>query len=193
MIRWIGKTLLHSSQPSTTFRKTPFGKNRFLRGLIILSLCSAALCVLVVWVPDRYLRKVDRFLVRYLHAPAWLGTSAQQYQAEEEREILLSSTIKRREMKNRVAAEVIADRLSLMQAAVQFCEADSQAADFHWKEFRKCYSGATDEERFCRMVIAWVQHMLVTDPERADSITTRLQLELQEHLQRHGKVTFPKS
>jgi hypothetical protein len=88
-----------------------------------------------------------------------------------------------------VADEVRAGRLSLLEAAARARDIQSASPYFPWKHFRESHPGASDDERFCRMVIDLVT--LPTSPGSGpDPVVARLQAELDEHLSR-GTLHLP--
>ena len=137
--------------------------------------------------------------------PAWLagpgpkGESAWELGArlvyEDRREELLSqvraSVLNRLARRQEIARDVIAGRLSLLEAAVGFRRLNEQCPDFA-AAYRRGYPGATAEESLCRQVIYWVFNELEPKaPDRAREVTSRLEAELESHLSRDGTVHLP--
>jgi hypothetical protein len=88
-----------------------------------------------------------------------------------------------------VAGEVRAGRLSLLDAAARVRDIQSASPYFPWDHFRRMHPGATDDERFCRMVIE------LTAPSGGtlrgqDPVVTRLEAELEDHL-KNGTLRLP--
>jgi hypothetical protein len=99
--------------------------------------------------------------------------------------------LRRIDLKEQLAGEVIDGRLGLLGAAARFRDltpATSPARHY----LRFVYEGADDDERFCRAVIAWVRRLLKERrPAEAERGVARLEAELEEHVRRDGRVTLP--
>jgi hypothetical protein len=78
-------------------------------------------------------------------------------------------------------------RLGLLEAAGRFRELDQ-----HWPalEPRRAQPGATDEERYCRVVIATVASFLDDRPQMRAAVIERLEAELRGYLER-GDLRLP--
>ena len=92
--------------------------------------------------------------------------------------------------KQQIINELIAGRLPLLEATARFQAEHSTSA--------ACLATATgvpmtngDGENMCRTVIGWVFLTLSNRPEEAERVSTRLELELQGHLDTCGKVNLP--
>jgi hypothetical protein len=96
-------------------------------------------------------------------------------------------TLDRVAAKQQVLWDLIDRRLSLVEAAARFRELDRDCPISNlppgWVE----RPGASDEEKQCRYVIAYLNGMLVNDPERAQAETRRLEVELQAVLSHGGR------
>lgn len=73
--------------------------------------------------------------------------------------------------KQQAVAALIDGRLSLLEAAGRFRDAQASA----------------DGEALCRAVIGWVHLALNDRPERAEAVSQRLEGELQTYLDRSGR------
>jgi len=51
---------------------------------------------------------------------------------------------------------------------------------------------AMDHEAMCRSLIGWVHLTLSDRPEMAETVSTRLETELQRHLNQHGQISLPR-
>jgi hypothetical protein len=91
--------------------------------------------------------------------------------------------------KHRLVDDVIAGRLSLLQAAAGFRELNEQPPVYDRERFRALYPGADDDERHCREVLAWVIDQLrgCLDTDASD-LASRLEAELQAVIDRAGSV-----
>jgi hypothetical protein len=99
----------------------------------------------------------------------------------------LPEIISRIDAKRRVANEVIAGRLSLLQAAAAFRNLDERwpCNVIPWAYFP---NAASEDEVYCLLVIGYVR--CEAPPERADELTKRLQAELAAML-RDGTLHLP--
>ncbi len=89
-----------------------------------------------------------------------------------------------------VTDAVVAGRLSLLDAAARVRDIQSASPYFPWDRFRASYPGATDDERFCRMVIGMVYAPELKDGPQRVALAARLTAELEEHLRR-GTLHLP--
>jgi hypothetical protein len=78
----------------------------------------------------------------------------------------------------RVARDVVAGRLTLLEAAGRFRALCQAVPDFQMDLFREFHPGASDEERFCRAVINTVEGVLWDKPDMAREMVRRLKAEL---------------
>jgi hypothetical protein len=103
----------------------------------------------------------------------------------------LERAMQRHEAKEAIVAEVIADRLTLLEAAAQFRDLNATwPRASHWLEQR--YPGVSYELALCRQIIDQVCIELPQcDPERSDRIVTRLEAELQAHLKCETGLRWP--
>jgi hypothetical protein len=102
-----------------------------------------------------------------------------------QRQVLLS----RLTAKLDITRAVIQHRLPLLEAAYQMRElVISDSRSLGW--LRDLFRGCSDEELFCRHVIAMVHSEAILEPPTAAAEVARLEAELQEHL-RHGTLHFP--
>jgi hypothetical protein len=99
--------------------------------------------------------------------------------------------IARQTAKRKVAAELAAGRLTLVEAAARIRHLKDGPDNF-WTFIRANERGNSDEERLCRHVIGWTEATLFNRPAEAARITARLEAELKNHLRRNGKVILPR-
>jgi hypothetical protein len=90
--------------------------------------------------------------------------------------------------KHRLVADVIAGRLSLLEAAACFRDLNEQPPAYDRERFLVLYPGADDDERHCREVLAWVidQSRGSLDAGGTDLLVARLEAELQAVIDRAG-------
>jgi hypothetical protein len=94
----------------------------------------------------------------------------------------------RLKVKEEVIQELIAGRMTFLQAAACFCQLNTQPPGF-----RTIYaptSGTTVEERNCRQVINWVKAKLSRDGAHSD-LVPRLEQELEQLLHQPGGIDLP--
>jgi hypothetical protein len=94
------------------------------------------------------------------------------------------------EARGQVAREVIAGRLTLLEAAARF-QAISLSRPSHLPVSHAAYSGDSDEERLCRQVIAYVDFELQGRPDRS-AVVAKLNSELRELLATFGTIILPR-
>jgi hypothetical protein len=108
-------------------------------------------------------------------------------QLQAEREIVLACI----EGKQQIMEEVIGRRLRLVEAAARV-----RALHAWWLQHSKiCFTlqgraGSSEEERWCRHVIAYLHGTLKARPDSA-AVLARLEGELQDELDRYGTVRLP--
>jgi len=103
---------------------------------------------------------------------------------ERQRQVLLDRVA----AKQNITRDVIERKLSLLEAARQIqtiVSTDSRALSW----LRIFVPSSSEEEMFCRHVIALVESKLLYEPQRAAAEVARLEAELQEHLRR-GTLHF---
>jgi hypothetical protein len=103
----------------------------------------------------------------------------------------LERSMRRREAKAAIVAEVIADRLTLLEAAAQFRDLNATwPRASHWLQQR--YPGAPYELALCRQIIDRVCiELRQCAPERRDRVVARLEAELQAHLESEASHSLP--
>jgi hypothetical protein len=95
--------------------------------------------------------------------------------------------------KEDVAADVIAGRVRLLDAAALFNTVDAQLNPNSLRVRLAQIPGDSDAERECRKVIDAVDYALINEPSARELIVSRLKAELQNELDRSGAVQFPVS
>ena len=103
----------------------------------------------------------------------------------------LERAMQRHEAKEALVAEVIADRLTLLEAAARFRELNATwPRASHWLQQR--YPGVPYELGLCRQIIDQVCiELRQCDPERGDRVVARLEAELQAHLESEMGLHLP--
>ncbi|HEV3258664.1 MAG TPA: hypothetical protein VG013_17445 [Gemmataceae bacterium] len=89
-----------------------------------------------------------------------------------------------------LARDVAEDRCTLLAAAARFHDLSESGPDFYWEAFRMRYPGASDDERFCRQVIAFVDNDGALPSVQREAAVARLEGELAEHL-KSGRLRLP--
>ena len=99
--------------------------------------------------------------------------------------------MQRYEAKEAIIAEVIADRLTLLEAAAQFHDLNATwPRASHW--LQQQYPGVPYELALCRQIIDQVCiELRQYDPERSDRVVARLEAELQAHLKCETGLRLP--
>jgi hypothetical protein len=87
---------------------------------------------------------------------------------------------------------LLAGELTLFEAAIRFRDLSERGPPFDWENFRRVYPGRSDEERFCRKVIAEAERSSERDaPTRRAGVLARLEAELREYLGDPGTAGSP--
>lgn len=84
-----------------------------------------------------------------------------------------------------------AGKISLLAAAAQFRDLDMQSPNFKWELFRDTYAASSDEERYCRQVIAHIPQNLDNPNAPENVLAERLKAELQQSLSHGGSIHLP--
>jgi hypothetical protein len=90
--------------------------------------------------------------------------------------------VQRVKRKQRVTDELVAGRLTLLEAAALFRALDLATPAINWDIFRASTPGNSDDERHCHEVIDWVFVTLrVSDLYKAETLRQDLDRQLGEH------------
>jgi hypothetical protein len=122
---------------------------------------------------------------------AGLGWLHAEHQRATELEARIAASRLRLSFKKETAAEVVAGRLTLREAAARLREADERSPEFNREAFRSLVPGRTDEERYGRQVIRHVEGLLNDRPGEAAEVVARLEAELREYLSSGGETSLP--
>jgi hypothetical protein len=98
--------------------------------------------------------------------------------------------VERARRADEVAGEAAAGRLSLLDGAARLRDLYRAAPDFAWDRFREYLPAASDDERFCRLLIEHVRGLSRSDGDPAGAAAARLAAELQSRLAR-GALCLP--
>jgi hypothetical protein len=103
----------------------------------------------------------------------------------------LERAMQRHEAKEAIVAEVIAERLTLLEAAAKFRDLNANwPRASHWLQQR--YPGVPYELALCRQIIDQVSiELRQRNPERSDRVVARLEAELQAHLKCETGLRLP--
>jgi hypothetical protein len=93
-------------------------------------------------------------------------------------------------LRQRVTEDVLAGRLTLLEAAACFRAINQQRPNHLALPLATLYPGATEEERLCWLVIWFIEGPSMNDPDRA-ALVDCLKAELEEHLVYHGVIHMP--
>ena len=126
---------------------------------------------------------------------SWKGDGlpgGQNTSSEEARQASLEqkvqATFRRLKRKQRVIGEVLAGRLTLLEAAALFRALDRGPPALDWDRFRDSWPGNSDDERHCRAVIGWAYKTLgYNDLCKAEACRQDLDRQLSEQ-QRLGPL-----
>jgi hypothetical protein len=123
--------------------------------------------------------------------PAALSELPQIIEDGQQLDDQLKLSMQRHEAKESIIAEVIAGRLTLLEAAAQFRDLDARwPSAKHWLEQR--FPSMSFELALCRRIIEQVRDELrLRAPDQVKCVVSRLEEELAEHLRRHGKICLP--
>jgi hypothetical protein len=95
------------------------------------------------------------------------------------------------ERKRQLVDQLLAGRLTLLEAAAGFRDLNRGPPALNWSAFRHTVPGGSDEERHCNQVIQFAAcEMERVDPKRADEVHAALTEQLHEHLRR-GTLVLP--
>jgi hypothetical protein len=132
-----------------------------------------------------------------VHATTWSGLPGTDADSGDETgrgqqlDERLSQSMDRINDKVRVARALREGRLTLVAAAARFRDLDHMRPPFPWKQFREAHAGASDDERHCREVLAFVREGFLDEtPEERAARAARLEAELHQLLAR-GELCLP--
>jgi hypothetical protein len=97
---------------------------------------------------------------------------------------------RRNAAKRAVAADVAAGRLTLFEGAARFRDLDADAPEEILAAWRRAVGGSSDEERYCRTVIQYVEVLLRDRPGESAAVLRNLGAQLADALSR-GEIRLP--
>jgi len=95
------------------------------------------------------------------------------------------------EQRTELLSDLLAGRLTLFETAAGF-RVVQRVKEKYAQPVALRFPGNTEEEQLCRQVIAHTETRLQDDPKQA-AVVARLGKELQEHLDRYGRVQLPEA
>jgi hypothetical protein len=148
-------------------------------GAAALCLMSAACASATNEGPDSYART------------AHVSELPQKIEDQQQLDDQLKRSIQRHEAKEAIFADVIAGRCTLVEAAARFRDLNAPwPMARHWLEQR--FPGMSYELALCRQIIEDARdELLRRTPDGVESVVSRLQAELADHLHRHGNICLP--
>jgi hypothetical protein len=91
-----------------------------------------------------------------------------------------------------IVEEILAERMSLLEAAACFRDLDHGPPPILWDRFRAFYPGDSDDERHCHEVIENVRVRVEVQGGQGRQQVLRLEAELRQHLER-GTLRLPET
>jgi hypothetical protein len=128
--------------------------------------------------------------------PGWTGNDPHRVTLEEEWERgraldgQVAANQRRVQAMERIVEQVIAQQLSLLEAAAQWGALLEDNPGINWEKYRRVWPGNSDTERYCRGIIDAVKCKLRKQPARAAALTGALEAELRDHL-KQGTLRLP--
>jgi len=123
--------------------------------------------------------------------PAAVGVYLEAFALRIELEERVAMSYHRIQAKHVVVTELLADRLTLLEAAARFGELYAGIPEI-WDRLLRTYPGVPYEVALCRKVIEHTRSALqVRAPEQVGSVVARLEAELQAHLECEAGLCLP--
>jgi hypothetical protein len=123
------------------------------------------------------------------NVPAALSAMAEAVEMDCRLDEELLAAQLRTAIKDEAAEDVVAGRLTLVEAAARFRRLDADASEEYRRAWRATAEGTRDEERYCRQVVVRVGVVLVARDDAAD-VLAGLNRRLEEALAR-GDLRLP--
>jgi hypothetical protein len=147
-------------------------------------LCALAVPALLLAVCHSYPDLARRFDLDFWTIPEMQRQIEQSKARDEELNARWRARQAQQEAFERIADEVAAGRMELLEAASRFQETN-HATPYGKRDLSGWIPGDTEEERCCRQVISWVEARLKAKPTTETTcVKARLEQELNEHLRR---------
>lgn len=166
-----------------------------MRSLFQFSACASFLFLLLLGGYHAAPDLVEATGLDLMNAPHWYRALEASCRRSDELNGKLDEIFARTETKNNIARDLIAGRLTVLQAAARFRDLPGVGRDT-WEIAVASESGASHEERLCRYAIGWVEYLYKQEAEtlsaEAKGVLARLDQELNDHLFTHdGIVELP--
>lgn len=166
-----------------------------MRSLFQFSACASFLFLIVM---GGYQASPESFAacgLDLVNAPYWYSALSASQRKSEELNAKLDTIFARTQAKNDIVRDLIAGRLTVVQATVRFRDLPGLTHDF-WVMTTAFERGVSHEERLCRYTIGWVEYYFKQECEtlsvEAKETMARLNQELRDHLiQNDGIVNLP--
>jgi hypothetical protein len=100
------------------------------------------------------------------------------------------TTLAQSQRLHELTADVAEGRASLLDGAARLRDVCRAWPEFSWFRFREVTPGASDDERFCHMLIGRVRLLPRRDAEQAGAVVSRLEAELEART-RDGMLRLP--
>jgi hypothetical protein len=148
-----------------------------------------AVCVAFVWVApptDEPASELPGWTDSNPHHPFW----EEEWERQRTLDDQVAASQRRLWTQERIVEQVIAQQLSLLEAAAQWGAVLEENPGINWEFYRGAWPANSDAERYCRNVIDAVQCKLRREPGRAAALTGALEAELRGHLEQ-GTLRLP--
>jgi hypothetical protein len=155
-----------------------------MNALLRFSLCAGAGLLLWVALTRTHPRLVGELVPGVCCLPEAWAQLVEEAERSQDLEDARAAVEGRVQAKAAIAEDLVAGRLTLLQAAARFRDLNSRPPRFHWDRFRLAYPGTTDDERHCYEVLAAAQAFAGSLKRRPPNpLLDRLEQELRQHLQ----------
>jgi hypothetical protein len=126
-----------------------------------------------------------------LNITAMTESQEQETRLSQRREVLTTRaevTQKRIQAKEAIIRDLLAERLTLLEAARQFKKLNETPVTFQ-DNYRAHFPGRSDGEKLCRQVLAWTESGLKQlTPSLAERLQYKFEEELAANMRRHGGI-----
>jgi hypothetical protein len=161
--------------------------------ILRVSVCTAALAVAGLSLDLIYPSGLKSFGSDLWSLPELRASMRHELERAEclqERDIAI---LERLEIKQRIFADLVAERLPLLEAAKKLHElalATPEADRADRRHARFDFQSSEEMNYLCRQVIRYVREGFAPESERAESVVARLETELQRDFDQAGKKPF---
>jgi hypothetical protein len=149
-----------------------------MNGFLRVSACASALLAAFLGLNFFQPGLLSELGSEVVHLPQFRNRLREQ---EEQRDLLqqqCATVIGRVECKRRIVAELIAEHITLPEAAAKFRDLEKSGTDRAYPSSWSCPSTRMGDERFYRGVIAYAREQLHLKPELAATVGARLEMEM---------------